>query len=118
MSPESLTIILPFHNAEQLVASHVAVALELATELTPRFEIAIVDDASTDGTEEVACELALRYPQVHVARHVERRGVSAAIRTAMLATWGDVAIALPLNEKPQTAEIRRLWQAVCGQVIT
>jgi glycosyltransferase involved in cell wall biosynthesis len=118
MSLESLKNILPVHNAEQRVSAHVAAALELATELTPRFEIAIVDDGSTDHTEEIACDLALRYPQIHVARHYERRGLSAAIRTAMLSTWGTVAIAQPLNEPLRTAEIRRLWQAACGQAIT
>ncbi len=118
MSPESLTFILPFHNGEQLVAAHVATALELATELTPRFEIALVDDGSTDHTEEIACDLALRYPQIHVARHFERRGYNAAIRTAMISTTGTLAIAQPLNEPLRTAEVRRLWQAGCGQTIT
>jgi hypothetical protein len=118
MSPESLTIILPFFNGEQIVAPHVAAALELATELTPRFEIAIVDDGSTDHTEEIACDLALRYPQIHVARHYERRGIGAAVRTAMMSTWGTIAIAQPLNEPLKTAEVRRLWQAGCGQAIT
>jgi len=118
MSPESLTIILPFFNGEQIVAPHVAAALELATELTPRFEIAIVDDGSTDHTEEIACDLALRYPQIHVARHYERRGMNAAVRTAMMSTWGEIAIAQPLNEALRTVAIRRLWQAACGQAIT
>jgi glycosyltransferase involved in cell wall biosynthesis len=118
MSPESLTIILPFYNGEQFVAPHVAAALELATELTPRFEIAIVDDGSTDHTEEIACEFALRYPQVHVARHYERRGMSAAIRTAMMSTWGALAIVQPLNEPLRTADIRRLWQTARGLAIT
>jgi glycosyltransferase involved in cell wall biosynthesis len=118
MSSESLTIILPFYNAEQSVAAHALAALELAAELTPRFEVAIVDDGSTDHTEEVACELALRYPQVHVARHFERRGMSAAIRTAMASTYGMLAIAQPLNEPLRAAEVRRLWQTGCGQVFS
>jgi glycosyltransferase involved in cell wall biosynthesis len=117
MSSESLTIILPYYNAEQSVAAQALAALELAAELTPRFEVAIVDDGSTDHTEEVACELALRYPQVHVARHFERRGMSAAVRTAMASTYGTLAIAQPLNEPLRAAEIRRLWQAGCGQAV-
>ncbi len=106
---ESLTILLPVRNAEQTLLGTVGAVIEIAAELTTRMEIAIVDDGSTDATEEVACELALLYPQVIVARHHRPRGIDEAIHTGMTATAGAIVIVQPQGEAVRPAELRRLW---------
>ena len=72
----SLSIVLPVHNAQNTLACDVHLLLELLPDITPRFEILIVDDASSDHTEEIAHELSLQYPQVRVKRHLRRQGQS------------------------------------------
>lgn len=79
MSAKSLTIVLPVYNAERRLRSDVGEMLELASELTDRFGILIVDDGSTDATYDVAEELAARYPQVMVKRHRNRSGLGQAL---------------------------------------
>lgn len=106
---ESLTILLPVRNAEQTLSHAVGAVIEIAAELTTRMEIAIVDDGSTDATEEIACELALCYPQVTVTRHHRPRGVEEAIHTGMTATCGAIVIVQPQSEPVQPGELRRLW---------
>lgn len=105
----SLSIVLPVRNAETTLASQVDHALELAGELTHRFELLIYDDASADNTAEVAAELARRYPQV-CWRHNDRRlGRAQTIKAAMQQTSGDVVFiydpAFPLS----AGQWRRLW---------
>ena len=58
MSNKSLTIVLPVHNGESRLAASVTEMLELASDLTSRFSIMIVDDGSTDDTSAVAEELS------------------------------------------------------------
>ena len=50
---ESLSVIVPVHNAQNDLAGQVADLLEVLPELTCDFEVLIVDDHSTDSTEEV-----------------------------------------------------------------
>src|SRR3990172_7759911 len=75
---KSLTIVLPVHNAESRLRTNVRELLELASELTAKFGVLIIDDGSTDATYEVAEELAAHFPQVSVRRHRQCRGLGAA----------------------------------------
>jgi dolichol-phosphate mannosyltransferase len=68
--------------------------------------VLVVDDASTDGTGGVAAEQGAT-----VIRHEVRRGVGAAIRTAIrhaLDESFDVLVILAGNDKDRPAEIPRL----------
>src|SRR3954462_3394156 len=71
---KSLTVVLPVHNGETRLRKSVHEVLELASELTSKFGVLIIDDGSNDATYEVAEELAARYPQVTVRRHRQFRG--------------------------------------------
>jgi hypothetical protein len=51
---KSLTIVLPVHNAESRLRNNVHELLEIASELTAKFGVPIIDDGSTDATLEVA----------------------------------------------------------------
>jgi hypothetical protein len=79
VSNKSLTVVLPVYNGATRLRASVREILELASELTSRFGILIVDDGSTDATLEVAEELAARYPQIEVRRHRYRCGLGPTI---------------------------------------
>jgi hypothetical protein len=107
---KSLTIVLPVYNSESRLTHHVTEVLELASELTSRFEVMIVDDGSTDETSAVAEELATRYPQISVRRHRHRRGLGPIISMVQKRVCADVVMVhdgvTPINCR----EVRRLWQ--------
>jgi hypothetical protein len=107
-----LSVVLTVHNAEKTLAEHVTRMLDVLPDLASRFELLIVDDGSTDQTEEVAHELAVSYPQLSVARHPRRLGSNAAAQTALANTSGDLVIlheasADTANEPRRIAEFRR-----------
>jgi glycosyltransferase involved in cell wall biosynthesis len=87
-----LSVVLTVHNAEKTLAGHVARMLDVLPDLTSQFELLIVDDGSTDQTEEVAHELARNYPQLSVARHSSRLGADGAAKTALSKTTGELVI--------------------------
>jgi cellulose synthase/poly-beta-1,6-N-acetylglucosamine synthase-like glycosyltransferase len=105
----SLSVVLPVHNAETTLTHNVYELLDVLPEIATRFEVLIVDDGSTDHTEEIAHELAHCYPQVHVVRHARRRGTNAAIQTGMTRTTGDVVFVHDESTPISASELRNLW---------
>ena len=94
------------------LAEHVTRMLDVLPDLASRFELLIVDDGSTDQTEEVAHELAINYPQLSATRHPRRLGPNAAAQTALAKTSGDLVVLHEsseetANEPRRIAELRR-----------
>ena len=107
---DSLSVILPARNCQEQLAAQVAHLLDVLPELTSRFEVLIVDDASTDHTEEVAHELAIEYPQVRIARHEETSGMDQAINTGVRHANGDVILVTENETQINSVELKRLWE--------
>lgn len=108
----SLSALLPVHNAQSTLAATVQTYLEIVPELTPRFELVVADDGSTDATIEVADEMATRYPQVVAVRRAIRRGRAATIGTALGRSTGDVLLLEDEDCRVPLHVIRRLWRAM------
>jgi glycosyltransferase involved in cell wall biosynthesis len=66
--------------------------LDVAADLTDRFELLIIDDGSADATSEVADELTRHYPQVRMLRHSKPQGRDAALRTGIAQSRGEVVL--------------------------
>ena len=74
-----VTIVLPVYNVERTLRRVVARILELTEIAARRLRVVVVDDGSTDGTYEAACELARQFPQINVLRQPFRRGIGPAL---------------------------------------
>ena len=110
MSNRSLTIVLPVYNCESRLSHNVEQMLELASDLTTRFSILIVDDGSTDDTSTVAQELATRYPQVKIRRQRQRTGLGPIISMVERRVDSDVVILHDGVTPIDAVQVRRLWR--------
>lgn len=108
--PRSLSIVLPVHNAERTLTTRVIELLEVLPDLVDGFEVMIVDDGSTDQTDEMAADLARCYPQVKFARHSEPQGIEASARTGIERTSGEVVIVHAGTQPVSAHELERMWQ--------
>lgn len=106
---KSLTIVLPVYNGESRLRDRVGQVLDLASELTTRFSVLIVDDGSTDATYEVATELAASYPQITLRRHRHRCGLGPIIESLNWHVKSDIVILHDGVTKIDTNQVRRLW---------
>lgn len=106
---DSLSIIVPLRNAQAIVAEQLGRLLELLPDLTARFEIIVIDDGSNDHTVELVRDLARQYPQVRMIRHVEPRGLDAAVKTGLAWAQGQTVFVQedPLAVSP--TDLVRLW---------
>lgn len=85
--PPKLSVLIPVYNEESTLL-RLLDAVEARGEVD---ELVIVDDASTDETPRLLAERRFRHP-VRIIRHQKNRGKGAAIRTAIGAATGDLAL--------------------------
>ncbi|WP_086787466.1 glycosyltransferase [Crossiella equi] len=91
----SVDIVVPVHNEEKALPGclHVLHAY-LSAHFPFEWTITVVDNASTDGTFEVACRVAEATPRVHVLR-LEEKGRGLALRTAW--GWSDADVVVYMD---------------------
>ncbi len=106
----SLSLILPVHNAEFTLERDISLLVELLPELTPEFEILIIDDGSVDETDCLARELAQCYPQIRTIRHPLRYGRYIASQIGIQHTTGEIVIIRDECSPIRASEITELWQ--------
>lgn len=112
----SLSLLLPVCNAQKGLETQVERVLDVLPDLSDRFDVVIIDDASTDETHEVAADLARRYPQVEVVRHQVRRGVEQAIQTGRGRSTADVVLVHASDEPLDAAKLATLWSTSSAKV--
>ena len=115
MLDKSLTIVLPIYNGEARLRECVSEILELASELTTRFGVVIIDDGSTDATFEVAEELAAQFPQVSAERHSHRRGLGPTLEYVQRRVRSDAVIVHDGVTPIDPNQVRNLWRNCVGQ---
>lgn len=108
--PKSISVVVPVHNAERRLTHDVSRLLDVLPDLAEKFEVLIVDDGSTDQTEDVALELSHQFPQVRVARHAQQRGIEASAQTGAARTTGDIVIVHAGQEPVNASQLRRMWE--------
>jgi len=86
--PMCLSVVVPVYNEVGTLREVVTKVLRIPSLL----EIIIIDDCSTDGTGELARELAEAHPQVRVVRHERNSGKTSALKSGFALTTGQVVI--------------------------
>lgn len=81
-----LTIVVPAYNSEAFLDKSVASFLH--PDILDRLEVILVNDGSTDGTEEKAGEYSARYPNVIRLISQENKGHGGALNTGCAAAVG------------------------------
>src|SRR5436190_11317401 len=107
--PAGLSVFFPAYNDSGTIASMVIRTVKAASELTPDFEIIVVDDGSGDGTAEIADELARTYPQVRAVHHPINRDYGAALQTGFRSATKALIFYTDGDAQYDPAELALLW---------
>jgi glycosyltransferase involved in cell wall biosynthesis len=114
--PSGLTVFFPAYNDSGTIASMVIRAVRAAAELTPDYEVIVVNDGSADATAEVADELARTYPRVRVVHHPKNRGYGGALQTGFRSATKELIFYTDGDAQYDPAELSVLWERMSADV--
>ena len=114
--PASLSVFFPAYNDSGTIASMVIRTVKTASELTPDFEIIVVDDGSADSTAEIADELARTYPQVRAVHHPTNRDYGAALQTGFRSARNELVFYTDGDAQYDPSEMALLWERMADGV--
>jgi glycosyltransferase involved in cell wall biosynthesis len=104
MAPD-VSIILPVYNEKDTLREVIEKLLELPIDK----EIIVVDDASTDGSADVAAQFGDR---IVLLRQPTNQGKGSAIRAALAAAKGEVAVIQDADLEYDPADLPKLVQPI------
>ena len=114
----SISIFFPCYNEQENVGLAVEKALAVMEELNADFEVIVVDDGSTDGTGQIADEIAARNSGVKVVHHQSNLGYGAALQsgfkaaTKELVFYTDGDSQFDINEMPALLPLMEQYDIV------
>jgi len=114
--PLGLTFFFPAYNDAGTIASLVIQAVQVASRLTPDFEVLVVNDGSRDATGAIIDELARTYPQVRAIHHEKNRGYGGALRTAFAAAAKPLVAYTDGDAQYDPTELESLWRQLTPDV--
>ncbi len=86
----SLSLFYPMYNEIGHITSMTTKAVEVLESLTDDFEILIIDDGSSDGSEKIADDFARNDPRIRVIHHDGNKGYGQALRTGFANASKDI----------------------------
>jgi glycosyltransferase involved in cell wall biosynthesis len=107
--PAGLSVFFPAYNDSGTIASMVIRAVQAATELTPDYEVIVVNDGSSDATPEIVDELARTYPRVRVVHHPGNRGYGGALQTGFRTATKELIFYTDGDAQYDPMELAALW---------
>src|ERR1700682_6424726 len=107
--PAGLSVFFPAYNDSGTIASMVIRAVKAATDLTPDYEVIVVNDGSADATPEIADELARTYSHVRVVHHPKNRGYGGALQTGFRSATKELIFYTDGDAQYDPAELAALW---------
>lgn len=113
LAPSRTLVVIPTFNEKDNIGDIVTASLSSNADL----DILIVDDASPDGTGELASEFARRDPRVHVLHREGKRGLGMAYLAGF--SWAlqrkyDIVIEMDADGSHNPREIERLVAALAS----
>jgi glycosyltransferase involved in cell wall biosynthesis len=113
--PAGLSVFFPAYNDSGTIASMVIRAVQAASELTPDFEVIVVDDGSSDATPAIIDELARTYAQVRAVHHPRNRGYGGALQTGFRSATKELIFYTDGDAQYDPAELKALWEHMTAE---
>lgn len=120
MTATSLSVVIPVFNEHENLAPLLRELDGSLKSIGLPYEILVVDDGSTDGSDRVLRDLRPIYPQLRVISFARNAGQTAAMDAGFQRARGDVVVSLDADLQNDPADIPLLlrdlegWDAVVG----
>jgi len=104
-----LSVVMPVHNAGPFLADAIGSVLD---QTYSDFEFVILDDASTDGSFEVAREWATRDPRIRLERSCTNLGLVGSSNAVVELARADVIARMDADDISDPNRLARQWQVL------
>lgn len=102
-----VTILVPAHNEEDSIAGTIHHLYRRLNYPRDKYEVIVIDDASSDGTAGILSGLQMEYPLLRVITIVRNRGKAHGFNIALAFARGDFILSNDADTKPDPDA---LWQ--------
>lgn len=112
-SYKGLSIVVPAYNEESGIGS-------VVNELVMQFkdaEIIVIDDGSTDNTQEHACTAAACHSNVHIYTHLFNRGYGASLKTGMQYASREYVAWFDADSEHRSEDLQEMYKLIKGSSI-
>jgi glycosyltransferase involved in cell wall biosynthesis len=115
-----LSLVFPIFDEEQNIEPLLGTAHEIASRLTPDFEIILVDDGSRDRSAEIIDTWCQQDPRFRLLRHARNTGYGAALHSGLreangeLIFFSDADLQFDLSELGSLIEHAERFDIVAG----
>lgn len=106
---ETISVVLSVRNAQTWIRLDIERLLDSLVDLTERFEIIVVDSASTDYTLEILEDLSRRFPQVRFQRTDASVSLENAMHCGIKLAQGDLIFTNLSAARFAVEDLRKLW---------
>jgi glycosyltransferase involved in cell wall biosynthesis len=104
-----VSIVLPAYNDARTISSMVYEADRVVRELTDDYEIIVVNDGSSDGTQDVLVNLAQQQPRLRLVQHARNRGYGGALRSGFRHAEKELIFYTDGDAQYDPSELKLLW---------
>jgi len=91
------SVVCPFYNEAGIIEQTVRAMLQNLGRSTARWELIVVNDGSTDGSERLVEQLALESPNLRVLGYAQNRGRGYALRVGIAAARGAIIVTTEID---------------------
>ena len=111
-TPVQVSVILPAYNEVRYLHPAVEKTIQTLKQFTQSYEVIIAEDGSTDGTAELAEELAEKTPSVKHIHREKRLGRGTALNNAFKQSKGEVLVYMDLDLATDLKYLKPLVEAI------
>lgn len=112
----SISAVFPAYNDAGTIPSMVLTALIALRQVTDDYEVIVTNDGSSDATDAVLQELAVRFPELKVITHETNKGYGCALRSGFSAASKDWVFYTDGDAQYNALEMPRLVDALTDKV--
>jgi glycosyltransferase involved in cell wall biosynthesis len=92
-----VSVVCPFYNEAGIIEQSIRDLAENLERLDCEWELVVVNDGSTDGSEDIARHASLRYPRVRVLGYPCNKGRGAALLTGIRNARGGIIVTTEID---------------------
>ena len=108
----SLSVILPAHNEEEVIATTVHTVIDTLSNWTIDHEVIVVDDGSQDHTGAILDTIASTHPCLKVIHHSVNQGYGAALVSGFEAASKDLAFFMDSDGQFDIHDLERFFPLI------